>query len=168
MHLAPPPPSPPRSVPTSWAPHLDTLSTTAFQNNAFFVAVPRMPQSSPRPLSERPRALTLRLRLCSARGKTYLRLTITTIMRAKDRETTPRNGPGKDGDKKDGDAVDPQQQLSPERVYVSIHPKPESSGETSCHSHDGTTRLSERGLALCGLESHWSPPPIWNSPNDQR
>ena len=50
-------------------------------------------------------------------------------MRAKDRKMIPPNEAGKDGDKKDGDTVDPQLELLPKRAYVSIHPNSESDGD---------------------------------------
>lgn len=78
-------------------------------------------------------------------------------MRAKDRETTPRNEAGKYGDKKTETLLIPNNSCC-QKGYMFRFTRIPILAETSCHSHDGTTRLSERGLALCGLESTRLPP----------
>lgn len=89
-------------------------------------------------------------------------------MRAKDRETRPRNEARKYGDKKAETPLISNRSYC-QKGHMFRFSRIPITAESSYHSHDGTTRLSERGLASCRLESHTGLPlPIWNSPNDQR
>lgn len=69
-----------------------------------------------------------------------------------------QNEAGKRWRRKDGHAaVDPNKSYC-RKGYIFRFTRIPSPTETACHSHDRTTRLSERGLASCGLESHWCLP----------